>query len=260
MADAHVSDALIALALRLADAAGIVARRHYRTPVAVDAKGDASPVTVADREVEAAIREILAAERPADGILGEEHGEHGLDAEWVWAIDPIDGTKSFIVGRPLFTTLIGLLHRGVPVLGVIDQPIVGDRWVGAPGRRSTLNGTPIRSRPCPSLADATFAATAAFGPGAAPPDLTEALVRGTRYAVWGGDAYIYGLLAAGYIDLVVESGLKPYDWAALAPVIEGAGGRITDWMGAPLRLGTSGDVAAAGDARTHAAALALLAR
>ena len=259
MAGTPVPDALVALAHRLADAAGAVVRRHYRTPVAVDAKGDASPVTIADREVEAAIRAILAAERPNDGVLGEEEGSHGLDAEWVWVIDPIDGTKSFIVGRPLFTTLIGLLHRGVPVLGVIDQGVIGDRWVGAAGRPSTLNGAAIRTRACPDLATATFAATAALGPGAAPLHLIQPFVQGTRYAVWGGDAYIYGLLAAGFIDVMVESGLQPYDWAALVPVIEGAGGRITDWDGAPLRLGTSGDVAAAGDASAHAEALALIA-
>ena len=248
---------LIALAGRLADAAGAVARRHYRTPVAVDAKADASPVTIADREVESAIRTLLAAERPDYGILGEEHGSHGLDADWVWVIDPIDGTKSFITGRPLFTTLIGLLHRGVPVLGVIDQPVGGDRWVGHAGG-STLNGRPIRTRPCPDLASATFCATAAFGPGAAAPELTARMVAATRYAVWGGDAYSYGLLAAGFIDVMVEAGLQPYDWAALVPVIQGAGGIITDWSGAPLRLGTDGNVIAAGDARVHAAMRAMV--
>jgi len=250
-----VPDALIALAHRLADAAGPVARRHYRTPVSIDAKADASPVTIADREVETAIRAILDAERPDDGILGEEHGSRNLDAEWVWLIDPIDGTKSFITGRPLFTTLIGLLHRGVPVLGVIDQPVVGDRWIGAAGHPTLLNGKPIRTRTCPDLGSATFAATASIGPGAAPAAVLEPLVAACRYAVWGGDAFAYGMLAAGFVDVIVEAGLQPYDWAALVPVIEGAGGVVTDWQGAPLRLGTSGDVVAAGDARAHAAAM-----
>lgn len=247
----------VTLAGQLADAAGMVARRHYRTPVAVDVKADASPVTIADREVESAIRALLAAERPGDGILGEEHGSQGLDAEYVWVIDPIDGTKSFITGRPLFTTLIGLLHRGVPVLGVIDQPVVGDRWVGG-GGRTLLNGEVVRTRPCPDLASATFAATASIGPGAAGPEVIARLTGGTRYAVWGGDAFMYGMLAAGFVDLMVEAGLQPYDWAALVPVIEGAGGRITDWQGRPLRLGTDGNVVAAGDARVHAAALELV--
>lgn len=248
---AAISDELIALALRCADAAGIVARRHYRTPVAVDVKADASPVTIADREVESAIRAILTAERPDDGVLGEEHGSHDLNAEYVWVIDPIDGTKSFITGRPLFTTLIALLHRGVPVLGIIDQPVTGDRWVGAVGQPTTLNGEIVRTRPCPDIAMATQAATMPFPQ----PQFTETAAS-SRYMVWGGDAYEFGLLAAGFVDLMVEAGLQPYDWAALVAVIEGAGGVITDWEGQPLRLGTNGNVVAAGDPVLHAHVLA----
>ena len=138
---------MIDLAARLADAAGSVIRRYYRTPFAVDDKPDNSPVTIADREAEAAIRAILAVERPADGIVGEEHGTTNGDADWLWVIDPIDGTKSFITGRPTFGTLVALLYRGRPVLGVIDQPIVGDRWVGAIGRQTILNGQPATSGP-----------------------------------------------------------------------------------------------------------------
>ncbi len=148
-------DDVIDLAVRLADAAGSVIRRYYRTPFAVDDKPDSSPVTIADREAEAAIRAILAAERPADGIVGEEHGTTNGDADWLWVIDPIDGTKSFITGRPTFGTLVALLYRGRPVLGVIDQPIIGDRWVGAIGRQTTLNGQPARVRACPALGRAT---------------------------------------------------------------------------------------------------------
>lgn len=246
---------LVPLALRCADAAGAVARQHYRTPVAVDVKADDSPVTIADREVESAIRSILAAERPDDGILGEEHGSRALNAEYVWVIDPIDGTKSFITGRPLFTTLLALLHRGVPVIGIIDQPVIGDRWVGVAGQPTTLNGRPIRTRPCPDIAMATQAATMPFAHTEF--RLTEAA---SRYMVWGGDAYAFGLLAAGFIDLMVEAGLQPYDWAALVNVIEGAGGTITDWDGLPLRLGTSGNVVAAGDSALHAKTLEMMRR
>lgn len=238
---------LVTLALRCADAAGAVARKHYRTPVAVDVKADTSPVTIADREVESAIRAILAAERPQDGILGEEHGSRDLNAEYVWVIDPIDGTKSFITGRPLFTTLIALLHRGVPVLGIIDQPVIGDRWLGVAGQATTLNGNTIRTRLCPDPAMATQAATMPF-----PHPEFRQTEAASRYMVWGGDAYAFGLLAAGFIDLMVEAGLQPYDWAALVAVIEGAGGVITDWEGQPLRLGTNGNVVAAGDPSLHA--------
>src|SRR3954452_15609914 len=141
-------DDVIDLAVRLADAAGSVIRRYYRTPFAVDDKPDSSPVTIADREAEAAIRAILAAQRPDDGIVGEEHGTTKGDADWLWVIDPIDGTKSFITGRPTFGTLVALLYRGRPVLGVIHQPTVGGRGVGAIGRRPPLNGRPAFVRAC----------------------------------------------------------------------------------------------------------------
>lgn len=247
-----VCDHLLDLAQRCADAAGAVARRHYRTPVAVDVKADSSPVTIADREVETAIRTILEAERPDDGILGEEHGSRDLNAEYVWVIDPIDGTKSFITGRPLFTTLIALLHRGVPVMGIIDQPVTGDRWIGINGRQTTLNGQPVTTRSCPDIALATQAATMPFH------QVEFAMTQASsRYMVWGGDAYAFGLLASGFIDLMVEAGLQPYDWAALVAVIEGAGGVITDWEGQPLRLGCNGNVVAAGDPALHAHVLSM---
>jgi inositol-phosphate phosphatase / L-galactose 1-phosphate phosphatase / histidinol-phosphatase len=138
----------IALAEALADEAGRVIRRYFRQPVAIDDKPDNSPVTIADRDAEAAMRRLIAARFPEHGIFGEEHGQDRADAEFVWLLDPIDGTKSFISGVPLFGTLIALLHRGRPVLGIIDQPISRERWIGAAGRPSILNGAPIRTRAC----------------------------------------------------------------------------------------------------------------
>ncbi|WP_207485861.1 histidinol-phosphatase [Arenibaculum pallidiluteum] len=249
---------LVDLALRLADAAGAVARRHFRTPLAVDDKADASPVTIADREAEAAVRAILAAEQPGHGIVGEEHGSLDPDAEWVWVIDPIDGTKAYITGRATFGTLVALLHRDVPVLGVIDQPIMGDRWVGAAGRPTLFNGAPARVRPCPGLAAATVNTTS---PDLFSPSEYAAFRRvaeGAKLAMYGGDCYGYGLLAAGFLDLVVEAGLKLHDYAALVPVVEGAGGLLTDWSGAPLGRRDGAQVLAAGDAATHAEAVARL--
>ncbi len=246
------------LAHRLADRAGEIQRRYFRTPVSVETKPDASPVTIADREAEAAMRELIASAFPGHGILGEEHGTERVDAEFVWVLDPIDGTKSFITGRPLFGTLIALAHAGRPVLGVIDQAILRERWVGMAGEGSFHNGRPIGVRPCPRLEDAVLLTTS--------PDLFEGperlgfarLHERVRLTLYGGDCYAYGQLALGLIDLIVESGLEPYDFMALAPVIEGAGGRFTDWRGQALTLGASGRVVAAGDARTHAAARALL--
>lgn len=253
-----VDAALIALAGRLADAASEVTRHWFRRLEAVDTKADASPVTVADRDAEAAVRRILADERPADGIVGEEHGTVRADARHVWVIDPIDGTKAFITGKPTFGTLVALLEDGQPVLGVIDQPVVGDRWVGAAGRPTLFNGAPARTRACADLGRAMLAATAPDmfqGPDA------EAFGRvASRCAatVWGGDCYAYGLMAAGFGDLVIEACLKLYDFAALVPIVTGAGGVMTDWTGAPLGAGSDGRVIAAGDARMHREAVALL--
>lgn len=248
-----------ALAHRLADAAGEIQRRYFRTPVSVETKADESPVTIADRESEAVMRDLIRAAYPGHGILGEEHGSDRLDAEFVWVLDPIDGTKSFITGRPLFGTLIALAHGGRPVVGMIDQSILKERWVGSEGTASAWNGRPIAVRPCPRLEDAVlyctsptmFRTTAENGAFAR-------LQAAVRLPLFGGDCYAYGLMAMGFADLVVEASLAPYDFMALVPVIEGAGGRITDWQGRPLALGSGGQVAAAGDARVHGEVTALL--
>jgi len=237
----------IALAHRLADAAGEAIRPFYRARFAIETKADQSPVTEVDRAAEAAMRAILERERPGDGINGEEYGADRPDASRIWALDPIDGTRAFLAGRPLFGTLIALIEDGVPVLGVIDQPIARDRWVGAAGRGTTLNGVAAHVRTCAALDRAHLATTSPslfnYEGGVAFRRL-QGLVRDT---LWGGDCHNYALLASGHLDLVVESGLKLHDFAALAPVVEGAGGRMTDWQGRPLDVSSEGDVIAAGD-------------
>jgi inositol-phosphate phosphatase / L-galactose 1-phosphate phosphatase / histidinol-phosphatase len=250
---------LVALANSLADAARPIAARYFRTPVTVDDKSDLSPVTIADREAETAMRALLARHVPSHGIFGEEHGVERADAEYVWVLDPIDGTKAFITGLPIFGTLIALLHRGAPVLGIIDQPIMKERWLGAAGRPSTLNDRPIKVRACAALDRAYMYSTAPLmfpGPIA---KCHEALAEKVKLFRWGGDCYAYGLLAAGHVDLVVENSLKLYDFAALAPVIKGAGGVITDWRGKELDMRSDGSVLAAGDPAIHRAASAILA-
>ena len=204
--DQAVSAELIALADRLADAASAVVLRHYRQAVAVDDKDDSSPVTIADREAERAIRDILAAERPGDGIIGEEHGAERSDAPLVWVVDPIDGTKAFVTGRPTFGTLIALLHNGSPVLGVIDQAVIGDRWIGAVGHPTRLNGSPCRTRACPSLDRAILATTAPDPFSAAGAAAFDRLRRDIRFPIYGGDCLNYGLLAGGFLDLGVGVG------------------------------------------------------
>jgi histidinol-phosphatase len=204
------------------------------------------------------MREMIERRFPDHGIVGEEFGRVREDAEFVWVLDPIDGTKSFISGVPLFGTLIALTRARRPILGVIDQPISRERWLGAAGSQSTLNGTPVHCRPCAGLAAATvFATTPEMfrGPDAAGFARISAAAKLTRF---GADCYAYGLLAAGFVDLVVEASLKPYDFCAIIPIVEGAGGMASDWQGAELGLASDGRVLVAGDRRTHEAALALL--
>ncbi len=241
-------NALVALAEELADAAGAIIRPYYRATPPADQKHDLSPVTVADREAEQALRALIGARRPDDGIHGEEFGLAGAEKPYCWVLDPIDGTRAFITGRPLFGTLIGLLHEGRPVLGVIDQPITGERWVGVAGQKTRFRGAHGRAgtRPCPVLKDAELSATSPelLGDGLRHFQLLAAAV---RRVTWGGDCYAYGLLALGHIDVIAERGLKIWDWAALVPVIEGAGGRMTDWQGRALVPGCDGDALAVGD-------------
>jgi inositol-phosphate phosphatase/L-galactose 1-phosphate phosphatase/histidinol-phosphatase len=251
-------DGFLALARHLADAAGEAIRPYFRKPLAVHDKADLTPVTAADRAAEGAMRALIEARFPDHGIFGEEFGRVREDAELVWVLDPIDGTKSFISGVPLFGTLIALTLDGRSVLGVIDQPILRERWVGAVGRATTLNGAAIRCRACPTLAAATLFATTPDmfkGEDAACFARVSAAVKLTRF---GADCYAYGLVAAGFVDLVLEASLKPYDFCAMVPIVEGAGGVATDWRGGSLHLAADGRTLVAGDRRTHDAALALL--
>ena len=247
----------IALAHALADAAGAVIRPYFRQEAGLEMKADRSPVTRADREAEAAMRRLLDAERSGDGVHGEEYGvKEGVTGRQ-WVLDPIDGTRSFTVGRAIFGTLIALMEDGWPVLGIIDQPVQRERWVGVAGRPTTFNGVAVRTRACPALDGAMLATTSPhlFAAGDVPHYM--ALVAATsgdapgQGPVYGGDCYNYGLLASGHLDLVCESGLKLHDFAALAPVVEGAGGRLCDWNGDPLTAASEGHVLAIGDpART----------
>jgi inositol-phosphate phosphatase/L-galactose 1-phosphate phosphatase/histidinol-phosphatase len=252
-------DRYLALASDLADASGAAIRPYFRQPLAVDDKPDLSPVTIADRAAEMAMRRLIAARFPAHGIIGEEFGPERESAEFIWVLDPIDGTKSFISGVPLFGTLIALAHHGRPILGIIDQPISRERWIGAAGRATTFNGNPVRTRPCAALAAATVFSTSPdmfVGADVAAHAKIAAAAKLVRY---GADCYAYGLLALGFIDLVVEASNKPYDFCAMPPIIEGAGGVASDWRGAPLTLASDGRVLVAGDRRAHQQALALLA-
>jgi len=194
--------------------------------------------------------------------MGEEYGTESGDGEYLWVLDPIDGTRAFLTGRPLFGTLIGLMHRGKPVLGIIDQPVTGERWIGVSGEATRFTspmGGMAACRPCPSLATAELSCTSPEIFDEAGMARFERVRKAARRVTWGGDCYAYGLVALGLVDAVVESTLKPWDWAALVPVIEGAGGRMTDWLGQPLTLESKGEVLAVGDAALLPEITALLA-
>lgn len=255
---------LVQIANAALDASGAVIRPYFRVGLGADDKSDESPVTVADRKAEEVLRAALARATPDFGIIGEEFPAYNIGAKHVWVIDPIDGTRAFITGRTSFTTLLGLLEDGQPILGFIDQPILSERWFGGRTLQGGFTGPfggVLKTRAGVELADAELSCTSPEmieGAGGDAIRRFNRLKQVTKRIYWGGDAYAFGLLALGQIDLIAEHDLKPWDWAALAPVIEAAGGVVTDWSGAKLKLGCDGSVLASANPALHAAALAVL--
>jgi myo-inositol-1(or 4)-monophosphatase len=261
-----VDPATIAFANRLADAAGAVIRPYFRKRIDVIDKGVTGPkpiydpVTEADRGAEDIMRKLIRAEYPADGILGEERGHEPGTSGRTWILDPIDGTRAFITGRHTWGTLIALHEGETMLIGIIDQPVLGERFIGHDGASALVTAQgrePLRVRPCSSLSAAVVSTTHPWGyfnrkQRTAFADLCE----GARMSYFGGDCYGYALLAMGFIDVIAEGRLAPWDLAALIPVIEGAGGIVTDWNGAPFVNGQS--FLACGDKRAHAEAVKIL--
>lgn len=252
---AGIEDHHIAFAGQLADAARRVLQREITHGLNVEVKPDRSFVTRIDRAIEAELRAMIAARYPDHGIIGEEDGDQNTGASHVWVLDPIDGTAPFIVGIPVYGTLIALAVDGVPRLGVIDVPPVDARWLGAPGRATTLNGQPVRCRSCDGLAQALMTNSNQDYMSAAELPALNALRQATANRVYGGACLNYGRLAEGRSDLAMDAGQKVFDFAPFRPVIEGAGGVISDWAGQPLTLNSDGRILAAGDRRCHDAAL-----
>jgi histidinol phosphatase-like enzyme (inositol monophosphatase family) len=248
MVDSLLARSLAPLALRLADAARAAALPHFRA-AATHADNKLAtgfdPVTEADRAAERAMREIIARERPDDGVEGEEYGANAGSTGLVWHLDPVDGTRAFIAGVPVWTILIGLVVEGRALVGVIDQPWMDERYVGAPGPDGAAQAwldcrgqrSPLRVRACRRLTDAILSTTDPFILTAPERGAFEHLRATARLTRYGLDAYAYARLAAGTIDMVAETGLQAHDVAALIPVIEGAGGVVTDWRGEPAKLG-----------------------
>jgi histidinol phosphatase-like enzyme (inositol monophosphatase family) len=242
-----------------ADGGGKIAIDQFRRQLSVEHKADGSPVTFVDRSIEVYLRDRLSEAYPDHGIFGEEHGVQNIDRDHVWVVDPIDGTKSFVTGHPLFGILMALLKSGEPCLGQIDMPAMGERWCGIVGSQSTLNGKPVHTSDCRTIANARAYTT--------DPMLFEGARQGAiemlKSRVWlmrfGGDCYNYALLAAGHCDLVLETGLEPYDFLPVVQVVRGAGGVITDWQGQPLTTASTGDVLASATTELHAEMLTALA-
>jgi len=256
-------DALDAFLLRLNAASAEAILPLFRADHGLENKagpGQFDPVTLADKGGEAAIRQLIAAHYPEHGVIGEEYGEDRPDAEFVWVLDPIDGTRAFIAGLPVWTTLIGLRWQGRPVLGSIGQPYIGEVFIGdaRASRLVTAAGVrPLKVRACAGLDQAVIATTDANlfrGPES---EAWRALRAAVRLARFGCDAYAYAMIALGSLDLVVERGLKAWDIDAAIPVLQGAGGQVTDWRGAAVG-DAGGQVILAGDAACLAAAVALL--
>lgn len=248
----------VRFAQELADASRKLIRARFRQAADVEMKPDDTPVTRTDLEVETLIREMIADRYPTHGVIGEEHPANAASADHVWVIDPIDGTRSFIAGRPVFGTLIALTVDATPVLGVVDIPIMGERWVGATGHATTLNGTTAKVRRCPAAANAILLATSPeyLDGDAAQPFSNVAQM--AKFTIYDAGTQAYGLIASGHADIMIAARYSIVDYLAAVPVIEGAGGIMRDWNGAPLTLHSGDRFVAVGDAQLLPETLELL--
>jgi len=257
------SQEIITFANHLADLSIPIAKKYFRLPNGEVAKEDDSPVTKADREIEEVIRAEIEKKFPTHGIIGEEYGNKNVDADYVWILDPIDGTSSFIIGRPIFGTLIALTFRGKVILGIMNQPITGERWIGVDGQGSWFNGKKIKTRNCTEIADAVMCASSPFFFKDRDAEILKRVTALTKYQrlggiIYGGDCYSYASLASGFVDLIIEPELKVYDYAALIPIIEMAGGVVTNWNGEDLKLKSQVRLIACANRELHEKVLKIL--
>lgn len=245
-------------ALQLADIGRENAMKYFRKTLKIDNKADQSPVTIADREVEMKMRSLISAHFPDHGIYGEEHGQENIDHPQLWVLDPIDGTKSFVTGMPTFGSLISYLVAGLPTIGVLEMPALNERWLGVIGQPTLFNDNLCGTSSCTALEQAKIYATSIDMFSDAELQIYYEISSLAAIRRFGGDCYSYGLLASGHIDVVMESTLEPYDYLALVPVVQGAGGVITDWRGNPLDLLSAGDVLACATPQLHKQVLDLI--
>ena len=245
-------DNLVSFANHLSDESAKVIKQYFRQSIEIENKEDESPVTIADKKTELKIRDLIMDKYPDHGILGEEFEGKDIESEYLWVIDPIDGTRSFIAGHKDFGTLIALLHNKKPIIGIINCPMHEERWLGIDGKQTTMNGQKINTSNKQTVEESYLSSTGLymfenddFKRG------FEKIKDKTRYHRFGGDCYNYGMVASGYIDIVIENTLKVHDYMALIPVIEGAGGKITDKFGKIINFDSDGSVVVSSNEKLH---------
>ena len=241
-----------------ADEAAVLARQHFRQPNHVNFKTDESPVTVIDQLIESELKKSISEKYPNDAILGEESGTDGDNSDKLWVIDPIDGTRSFVLGNPLFGMLLAYVESDVPVVGVISMPMLGELYTGGVGLPATCNGKPLKVSDQTNIDNCLLYINEGEKLLIEHPDRLTRLLSAGKVRRFGYDCYPHALLAAGHVDAVIDYDLKPYDYLALTAVIEAAGGIITDWKGNKLDMHSKGDVVSAATPELHQALLELL--
>lgn len=254
---------IIDFANHLADISAPIAQKYFRVNNGEVIKEDQSPVTKADQEIEEIIRAVIEKKFPDHGIIGEEFGDKNTDADYVWVLDPIDGTSSFIIGRAIFGTLIALIYKGKPLLGIMNQPIANERWIGIEAQGAFFQGKKIATRSCTEISDAVMCSASSFYFQNGEEKILEKISGLTKYQkiggiIYGGDSYSYASLASGFVDIVIDTGLKIYDYAALIPIIENAGGVVSDWEGKDLELKSNVRLVASANIELHEKVLRVL--
>ena len=251
---------LVEFAHALADAAGEIVRAAARARRIVRRKADASPVTEIDCAVETRLREMIAARYPDHGVIGEEFGNDRPEADHVWVLDPIDGTKAFLAAMPVFGTLIGLARGGRPVLGIVEQPVTRERWAGVDGGETSYNGERVHTGACDRLCEALVCTTSSEYYEGEDAAALQRMVSGSRWMVYGGNCYAFAQVASGFVDVALEAKVAVYDYCALVPIVENAGGIMTGWHGEALttRPVPGGRILASASPSLHGAAMACL--
>ena len=244
-------DELTDFSKHLADESEKIIKKYFRTPLDIDSKEDKSPVTIADKEVELKIREIIKNNFPKHGILGEEFDQTNIESELLWVIDPIDGTRSFIAGHKDFGTLIALIYKRKPIIGIINCPMHKERWVGIINKKTTMNDKVVKTSNKTLINESYFCTTGLYLEDDHFKQSCDKIIHKTKYYRLGGDCYMYGMVASGLIDIVLEDTLKTHDYMALIPVIEGAGGVVTDKYGNPVTINSDGSIVASANKSLH---------